>query len=168
MGISESNDFDIRFTVLEDMPSLQNWLKSEGMLHWYPPYNDEELENFIRIWVGFSRYQAALTAAYKNEPVGMGVLYLMPYRKVAHQCMFQIIVGKEWQRQGVGKSLVRNLVHLAKNRFKLELIHVEILDRSPLIPLLESLGFTEFAYQERYVKEGDNYFPRILMEQVIT
>lgn len=168
MGITDSEDFDIRYALVEDTPFLKDWLKSEEMLHWYPPSTEEEIENFISVWIGFARYKAALTAVYHNEPVGMGVLYLMPYRKVAHQGMFQIIVPKKWQRQGIGTALTRNLIHLAKTRFKLELIHVEILDKAPLIPLLKSLGFTEFAYQERFVKEGAKYFPRILMEKEIS
>lgn len=134
------------------------------MLHWYPPSEDEELENFIRIWIGFSRYSAALTAIYQDKPVGMACLYLMPYRKVAHQALFQIIVDPDHQRKGVGKALVRNLKHLAKTYFRLELLNVEILDESPLIPLLKSLDFEILVRQEHYVKEEGSYYPRILME----
>ena len=133
------------------------------MLHWYPPSDDLELENFIRIWMGFCRYNATLTATYKSQPIGMGVLYLMPYRKVAHHCIFQLIVDPEYNRKGVGTSLVKNLRHLAKNNFRQEMIYTEIFDKSPLIPLLKKMDFEEFARQERYVKEGENYFPRILM-----
>lgn len=167
MGITQSNDYDIRYTRITDTPSLREWLKSERMLHWYPPSTEAELENFINIWIGFSQYQAGLTATFKGEPIGMGVLHLMPYKKVAHQCMFQIIVPENRQRQGVGKSLVRNLIHLSQTRFRCHLIHAEILDHSGLVPLLESLGFRRFAYQEKYVKEGDRYFPRILMEKLL-
>lgn len=164
MDITSSTDFDIRFSTMDDLPFLKKWLQLDGMLHWYPPSDQEELENFVGVWLSFARYNASLTAVYKNRPIGIGTLFLMPYRKVAHHCMFQIIVDPESQRQGVGKSLMKNLKHLAKSRFRLELIHGEILDESPLIPLLKSLGFTQFARQERYVKEDEAYFPRILME----
>lgn len=163
MRITESKEFDIRYTTPADMPILREWLKTDNMLHWYPPCDDLEIENFIRIWIGFSRYNASITAMYKNDPVGMGILYLMPYRKVAHHAMFQIIVSPEYQKKGVGYSLVRNLKHLAK-QFRLEFIHAEILDESPIISLLKTLGFTEFGRQEGYVKEEDCYYPRILME----
>jgi len=162
MDITSSPDFDIRFSTLDDLPYLKKWLKAE--LHWYPPSDDEELENFAGIWLSFAKYNASLTAVFKNRPIGIGTLFLMPYRKVAHQCMFQLIVDPENQRKGVGQALVKNLKHLAKNRFRLDLMHVEILDESPLIQLLKAQGFTEFARQEKYVKENGVYFPRILME----
>ena len=164
MDVSSSDDFDIRFSNINDLGYLQKWLKVEGMLHWFPPSDEGELENFANIWMSFSRYHASLTAIHKNVPVGIGTLYLMPYRKVAHQCMFQIIVDPSYQRQGIGRSLIKNLKHLAKNRFHLELMHVEILDENPIIPLLKSLDFTEFARQEKFVKENGAYYPRILME----
>ena len=164
MDITGSDDFDIRFTNLDDLSYLAKWLRSEGMLHWYPPSDEPELENFVNIWMGFARYNASLTATYKDVPVGFATLYLMPYRKVAHQCMFQIIVDPGNQRKGVGRALVRNLKHLAKTRFRLELMHVEILDESNLIPLLKELEFKEFARQEKFVKENGQYYPRILME----
>lgn len=164
MTLTESADFDLRYTQVGDIEPLRSWLKTKGMLHWYPPADDIELENFVRIWMGFSRYSAALTAIYQNKPVGMACLFLMPYRKVAHQSLFQIIVDPDWQRQGVGRALVRNLKHLAKNYFRLELLNVEILDEAPLIPLLNTLDFYQFARQERYVKEEGKYYPRILME----
>ena len=164
MSITESEDYDIRYTTVQDMSFLREWLKTKGMLHWYPPEEDEELENFIRIWIGFCRYNASLTATYKKQPVGMAVLYLMPYRKVAHHAMFQIIVDPESQKKGVGASLIRNLKHLGKKNFSLELLHAEILDVNPITPLLQKLGFEEFARQEKYVKEKGKYYPRILME----
>ncbi|MDN3505861.1 MAG: GNAT family N-acetyltransferase [Simkaniaceae bacterium] len=164
--ITESKDYDIRYSTVQDMDALRSWFKTDGMLHWYPPVNDQELENFVRVWIGFTRYNACLTATYQGKPVGMAVLFLMPYRKVAHHAMFQIIVDPEFQRKGVGHSLIRNLKHLGKN-FKLELIHAEVLDVGPLIPLLEKLEFKEFARQEKYVKEEGKYYPRIMMECIL-
>lgn len=163
MRITDSEDYDIRFSTVGDMSILREWLKTKGMLHWFPPVDDAELENFIRIWIGFCRFNASLTATYKNQPVGMAILYLMPYRKVAHHAMFQIIVSPEHQKQGVAHSLIRNLKNYAKKQFRLESIHVEILDDNPIQSLLKTLGFEEFARQEKYAKEGGKYYPRILM-----
>ena len=166
MTIIDLKDFDIRYTILDDMPYLRSWLKIEGMLHWFPPDDELEMENFIRIWMGFARYSAALTATFDNQPIGMATLYLMPYRKVAHQCMFQIIVDPKYQRKRIGYSLMKNMIHLAKNYFRLELINVEILDeKNPLISLLKKLDFYEFARQEKYIKENGEYFSRVLMER---
>lgn len=160
----DSEDYDIRYTNLNDLPYLLKWLKTKGMIHWFPPADNQELENFARIWVSFSRYNCSLTAVYKEQPVGIATLFLMPYRKVAHHCMFQIIVDPELHRKGIGSSLMKNLKHMAKTQFKQEIIHGEILDENRIIYLLKNQGFVEFARQEKYMKEGDQYFPRILME----
>ncbi|NGX38876.1 MAG: hypothetical protein KR126chlam1_00192 [Chlamydiae bacterium] len=164
MTLTESSDFDIRYTTEEDIESLRAWMASPEMLHWYPPSPGDELENFIRIWIGFSRYGASLTALYKDQPIGLFTLYLMPYKKVAHHCIFQMIIDSKHQRQGVGRSLVRNGMHHAKQQFRLEMLQAEIIDHSPIVPLLKSMGFELVTVQEGYVKEEGNYFPRILME----
>lgn len=161
--VTHSKKYDIRYSDLRDLETLRTWMKTKGMLHWFPPASAEELENFLNIWISFSRYNAALTAVYQDTPVGMGVLFLMPYRKVAHQCMFQLIVDPQFQKQGVGSSLVKNLKHLAKTQFRQEYMYAEIFDESPLIELLKKHGFTELARQEKYVKEKQRYFPRIIM-----
>lgn len=164
MSLTESEDYDIRYSNLDDMQSLRSWFKIQGMLHWFPPEEDLELENFLRIWIGFCRYSSGLTATYKNEPIGMVVLFLMPYRKVAHHSMLEVIVNPEYQGKGVGNSLIKNAKHLAKTKFHLESLHVEILDENPkAVKLFKKNEFTQFAKQKRYVKEGDQYFPRILM-----
>jgi len=160
---TDSKEYDIRYTDQRDTAYLRSLLKLKGMLHWFPPSDDAELDNFIQIWMGFSRFNAALTATFKGKPIGMSTLFLMPYRKVAHHCMFQIIVDPEYQKRGVGRSLIRNLKHLAKTQFRQEFLYLEILDENPIIPLLKSLDFYEFAREERFVKEGDQYFPRIIM-----
>lgn len=164
MSFTESSYFDIRYSKIEDIEPLKNWLNTIGMLHWYPPSNEEELENFLKVWASFIRLKASLTAVYREKPVGMACLYLMPFKKLSHQALFQIIVAPKYQKKGVGKALVRNLKHFAKNYFHLELLNVEILDESPLIRILKTLDFVEFCRQENYVKEAGEYFPRVILE----
>ena len=164
MVLIESNDYDVRYSHLDDTPYLRSWLKTKGMMHWFPPQTDRELDGFVNIWMGFVRFHAALTAIYQNKPVGMVVLFLMPYRKIAHHCMLQLIVDPQQTRNKIGSSLVKNAKHLAKTQFRIEELHAEIFDENPVISLLEQVGFHELGRQERYVKEEGNYYPRILME----
>lgn len=163
--ITESTDFDIRYTQTDDTPYLRSWLDVPGMLHWFPMSTQAEVDQAIAVWIGFSRINASLTATYKGEPCGMGTLFLMPYRKVAHHCLFKMIVSPEHQRQGVGTALLRNLKHHAKNYFRLELMHIEIFESNPIEFLLLKNGFRQFARQQRYVKEENGqYLTRVLME----
>ena len=156
--------YDIRFTHVFDAPYLRQWLDAEGMLHWFPMSEPKEVDDAIACWIGFSRFNCSLTALYDNVPIAMGTLFLMPYRKVAHHALFKLIVDPKYQRHGVGTSLIRNLKHMAKNSFRLDLIHTEIFEGNPLAHLLEKQGFELYARQEKLVKENNHYLARLLYE----
>lgn len=159
-------EFDIRFSELEDISYLQNWFSDSNSCDPYP-FGPEEKEEAIKNWIGFAKYKASLTGMLEGVPCAIGTLFLMPYRKVAHHCSFYLIVDPVHQRKGIGLSMVRNLLHLAKTRFRLESVHVEIFDPSPLLPLLQKLRFEPFAHQEKYVKIDGTYQSRTLLEHFL-
>jgi putative acetyltransferase len=97
-------------------------------------------------------------------PCGVGTLFLMPYRKVAHHCLFKLVVDPKFQGKGIGTSLLKNLKHLAKNYFHLELIHIEVFEGNPILRLLMQNGFHEFSRQEKFVKDNGVYLSRVLCE----
>jgi len=63
--------------------------------------------------------------------------------------------------------LLKNLKHLAKNYFRLELMHIEVFDGNPFIHLLKEFDFEEFARQEKFVKDKDRYLSRILYQSYL-
>lgn len=161
------DNLDMRYSVIEDAIPLKEWLLTPGMLHWFPMSEGRELDDAIACWIGFSKYLASLTAIIDNKPCAIGTLFLMPYKKVAHHCLFKIIVDPKYQRKGIGSSLLRNLKHLAKTRFRLEFMHIEVLDGNPLAHLLQKENFKEFARQEKFFKEGETYYARILFQSYL-
>ncbi|HSW86692.1 MAG TPA: GNAT family N-acetyltransferase [Rhabdochlamydiaceae bacterium] len=156
--------YDIRYTYVSDISYLRDWLHYPDILHWFPLSEEKEIEDAVQCWIGFSRYSSSLTATMNGVPCAIGTLFLMPYQKVAHHCLFKMIVDPKFQRQGIGSSLLKNLKHLAKQYFKLELMHIEIFEGNPIIHLLKKADFHEYARQERYVKEDGKYLARILFE----
>lgn len=156
--------FDIRYTYATDLSFLREWMETPGMLKWFPMQTEKEVEDALQCWIGFCRWSSSLTATVNQVPCGIGTLFLMPYKKVAHQCLFKIIVDPKWQKKGIGEALIRNLKHLAKNYFRLEMIATEVFDDNPLIHLLLKNGFTEIFRQEKYVKDGDQYKARVFLE----
>lgn len=155
--------FDIRYTALEDLSYLQEWLKDPGASDAYP-FNDAEKEESLKNWIGFAKYKASLTGTLHDVPCAIGTLFLMPYRKVAHHCSFYLIVDPKHRKQGIGTSMVKNLLHLAKTRFRLESVHVELYEPSALLPILLKLGFKQFVRQENFIKVNGEPRARLLLE----
>lgn len=157
--MSDIPGFDIRFSELDDLGALQNWFSTPEACDPFP-FGFDEREDALKNWIGFAKFKASLTGTMGGVPCAIGTLFLMPYRKVAHHCSFYLIVDPAHRRKGIGTSMVRNLLHLAKTRFRLESVHVEVYEPSLLLPILRKQGFEEFARQENFAGERT----RILLE----
>lgn len=162
--MQEPPGLDIRYTYVTDTPYLRQWLNHPGVQKWFPVSEEREIEDAVQCWIGFSRYSSSITATLNGVPCGIGTLFLMPYRKVAHHCLFKLVVDPKYQHRGIGTSLLKNLKHLAKNYFHLELMHIEVFEGNPFIRLLKKFDFHEFARQEKFVKDSEGYHARILYE----
>jgi putative acetyltransferase len=124
-----------------------------------------EIDDSVRIWMGYSKFQSCFTAYIDGVPVGMSTLYLQPYQKFAHQCLFAIIVDEKYRNQGVGKALMEHMINAAKNQFKIEILHLEVYAGNPAIRLYERLGFKEFGRQPRFIKIDGEYIDKIMMQK---
>jgi ribosomal protein S18 acetylase RimI-like enzyme len=156
--------FDIRYTYVTDTSHLREWISNPSINQWFPMSTEKEIEDAVQCWIGFCRWSSSLTATIDHVPCAIGTLFLMPYRKVAHQAIFKLVVDPKRQRQGIGTALVRNLKHLAKNYFRLELIGIEIFEGNPIESLLKKQGFEEIFRQNHYMKDSVNDRARIYME----
>jgi RimJ/RimL family protein N-acetyltransferase len=159
---------DVRYTEMSDAQPLREWFREEGILRWFPMADDVEIEDSVIRWISFCKYKCSLTAVYDGVPCGLATLYLQPYRKLAHQCEFGIIVSPEYRNKGVGSELIKNLLHLAKNHFNLELIHLQVYAENPAIRLYKRFGFREFGRQTHWIKEQSGvYVARVFMERFL-
>lgn len=168
IGQQPISGLDIRYTEVTDAPFLKEWLLDPGVASWFPMADAAEIEDAVHRWIAFSRYRCSLTAVMEGVPCGMATLYLQPYRKLAHQCEFGIIVAPAYRNRGIGSDLLKNLTHLAKEYFRIELLHLQVYARNPAIRLYQRFGFKEFGCQTHWIKETDNtYVGRIFMEKFI-
>lgn len=154
-------ELDIRYTHITDEAYLRSWLMNPKLQHFLSVSNEQEINNTLQCWLGFCRYKASLTATLNGTPCGMATLFLMPYQKVSHHCLFKMVVDPVYQKRGVGNSLLKNIMHLAKTYFKLEEIYTEVIEDNPLIHLLYKFGFYQFVKQEEYIKENNQYYARL-------
>ncbi len=157
----------IRFGEESDQKYLIEWLLQPGVLEGFPLADLKEIEDAARIWVSYSKYNAVLTALWDGVPCGIANLYLQPYKKLAHQSLFAIIVDEKVRGKGVGTRLMEELIALAKERFKLELLHLEVYEGNPAIHLYQRLGFVQYGFQPRFIKDQGRYIGKILMQKAL-
>lgn len=165
-------DVDIRYTEPGDAKYLKEWLMDPSVGRWFPMFDEVEIDDAVMRWIGFSRYRCSLTALKDGIPVGITTLYLQPYKKLAHQCEFGIIVAGEHRNKGVGSQLLKNVIHLAKEQFRIELLHLQVYAENPAIRLYQRFGFEEFGRQNGWIKETDKdgkpfFVGRVFMEKFI-
>ncbi len=160
-----SSPLTFRTTIADDAPYLLRWLSDPKILRWFPMFDAREIEDAVRIWIGYSKIEAGITALYHSEPCGMANLYIQPYKKLAHTCLFSIIVSEEMRGKGVGKQLLDHLMKYAKEKFKIEILHLEVYEGNPAKHLYERAGFKEFGCQTHFIKENGKYIPKIFMQR---
>jgi RimJ/RimL family protein N-acetyltransferase len=155
----------IRPGVEGDQKLLVEWLLQPGVLNWFPLANLKEVEDAARIWVSYHKQGAVLTSLFDGVPCGIANLYLQPYQKLRHQCLFAVIVDEKFRGKGVGTVLLKELMKLAKERFSIRLLHLEVYDGNPAIGLYERLGFKQYGIHRHFVKEDGIYRPKIMMQK---
>lgn len=159
---------EIRYTEQGDAPYLKQWLMDPSVGRWFPMADEVEIDDAVNRWIGFYRYRCSLTAVINGVPCGLTTLYLQPYKKLAHQCEFGIIVGGDYRNQGVGTHLLHHLIALAKETFHISLLHLQVYADNPAIHLYSRFGFEEFGNQAKWIREQDGeYVGRIFMERDI-
>ena len=158
----------IRYTELSDAKYLKQWLLHPSVGQSFPMADEVEVDDAVNRWISFYRYKCSLTATIDGVPCGLATLYLQPYKKLAHQCEFGIIVDENHRGKGIGELLINNLMHLAKNNFKIELLHLQVYAGNPAMKLYEKMGFKEFGCQTHWIKEKEGvYVGRVFMERFI-
>ncbi|MFI0434788.1 MAG: GNAT family N-acetyltransferase [Parachlamydiaceae bacterium] len=158
---------EVRYTEPEDAKYLKDWLMDSSVRYWFPMADEVEIDDAVMRWIAFYRYKCSLTVIKDGVPCGIAILYLQPYRKLAHQCEFGVIVGHHYRNMGIGSYLMSHIMHLAKEKFKIQLIHLQVYAENPAMNLYKRFGFKEFGRQDAWIKEEDRYVGRVFMERFL-
>jgi ribosomal protein S18 acetylase RimI-like enzyme len=158
----------IRYGKKEDEPHMIRWLMEPGVLRWFPMSDLREVQDSSKIWFSYTDQKAVITAVVDGKICGSAILYISPFKKFAHQCLFAIIVDKDYRGKKIGSRLLDELFTLAKNRFSIEILHLEVYRENPAINLYKRTGFSEYGVQKNFLKESDgSYRDKIFMQKVL-
>lgn len=155
----------VRSSREDEAPQVAAWVADPSALKWFPMTDQREIDDAIRIWAGYAKRGASFTAEYDGEIAGMAVLYLQPYQKFSHQCLFAIIVAEKFRGRGVGQALIEHFEKEGPKHFHLEKIHLEVYEGNPAIHLYERLGYKVYGTHPRFIKENGQYICKVLMEK---
>ncbi len=144
---------------------LKKWLHEPGATKWFPMENDREIDDAVKHWMSYIDVEACFTAEYNLMICGMANLYIPIYKKLAHQCLLSIIVGEAYRGKGVGKALMSHLEEVARKKFQIEFLHLEVYDGNPAKHLYEKMGYTMYGRWQKFIKEDEGYADKILMEK---
>ena len=54
---------------------------------------------------------------------------------------------------------------LAKNKFHIEVLHLEVYEGNPAKKLYDRLGFVQFGCHDHFIKEEQGYLQKIFMQK---
>jgi RimJ/RimL family protein N-acetyltransferase len=156
-----------RLGVDSDQKYLVEWLLQPSVLDGFPLADLREVEDAARIWISYARFGAVLTALIDGVPCGIANLYIQPYKKMSHQSLFAIIIDEKYRGRGIGTRLLNELFDIAKNQFKMELLHLEVYEGNPAMRLYERMGFVRYGVQRHFVKDEGIYKAKIMMQKTL-
>lgn len=157
----------IRLALEEDRSYLVEWLLQPGVLDGFPLADVREVEDAAQICLSYAKQKAAIVACVDDIPCGIANLYLQPYQKLAHHALFVIVVDEKHRGKGIGKKLILELFRIAKERFSLEFLHLEVYVGNPAIHLYQKLGFEVYGVHPNFLKNGEQYVDKILMQKYL-
>ena len=76
-------------------------------------------------------------------------------------------MGSGFRNKGIGSFLLNSVMRLAKEQFKIELLHLQVYAENPAQKLYKRFGFREFGRQTHWIKESDRYVGRVFMERFL-
>jgi len=157
----------LRETLEEDGQVLTKWFEEPGILEGFPMQNPREVEDSVRYWISHAvQKKTGVTALVKKEVAGMAVFYIQPFKKLAHTCLFSIVVGKKFRKMGIGSRLIKEIEKMAKDCYQIEILRLEVyIGNDSAIRLYENLGFKQYGVQKKFMKENGRYVDKILMEK---
>lgn len=108
-------------------------------------------------------------AQVSDELVGMIGVYQEQKQKLSHIAnVISFWVNPEYRGQGFGRELLTKALQVAGQMNGVEKVQLGVVtSQLAALALYESVGFERTGYLKKAVKVGEEYFDKIMMEQLI-
>ncbi len=161
-------ELSIRFVEEGDAVYLKNWLSQPSTLFGFTMTGEKEINDSVQVWMNYSKSNRGLTALWNGVPCGMALLYLQSFEKLAHTCLFSIVIDEEKRGKGIGTALLQDLMALAKDDCQIEILHLEVFEDNPAIHLYQKMGFSLYGKQKHFSLEPDgSYRTKLFMQKAL-
>lgn len=158
-----------RVMVDADIFYLTEYLMDPSVLVYFPMNNLREVEEATKVWQSYARQNLAFTIEFEGKPVGMAILYVHTSEKLKHQCLFAIVVAKEYRGKGIGTRLLRYIMKQAKEKFGVTLLHLEVYEGNPAYNLYYREGFRKYGEHKKFLKDVEGpYHTKVMMQIDLT
>ncbi len=160
-------EVSVRVSIIEeDTPFLVKFLMEPGVLTYFPMSNQKEAEESARIWISYAQLESSFTLVKDGKPIGFCTIYPQYAKKLAHQSLVSIILTETERGKGYGRFLLEYIEHIAKEKFNISLLHLEVYEHNPARFLYEKVGYKKYGIHKRFLKEGPNHYSdKILMQK---
>ena len=155
----------IRPSTEKDLPYLKTWFSHPSISIGFPMFGEKEVEDSVQSWKNYLKQDLSLTALWEGIPCAMAVLYIQPFKKLAHTCLFSIVVSEEKRGCGIGSALLQDLIEMAKTSYQIEILHLEVFEGNPAIHLYEKMGFEVYGKQTHFSFEEGQYRSKLFMQK---
>lgn len=169
-----SQNYSIRRAIESDAEQII--LHTKKVLEENPDFMGTSLEEFNptieeeKAWIHSHDKQGLLLVAEVNKTI-IGILNfrLSSTKKFSHQGLFGMSIQESFTNQGIGGSLIKELLQWAKKDNRVEKISLEVFsNNNRAIHLYTKLGFTEEGRRIKQAKISPNeYVDDILMSMFL-
>lgn len=153
-----------RRAVDSDMAWLANeWSDRRNLESIHPMMNNPlEIEDSVKnVFIYPNR--VLIMANDDNSPIGLAQLDISSFKKHSHVAFFCMLINRDYRGKGLGTKLLHELMRMAKDEFKIEVLFLDVFSENRAINLYKRVGFVQCGSEARFMKEGLKYLEKVCM-----
>lgn len=146
----------IREAHIEDAESISEIRRQKDVRETMLALTSERLGSAVDFLNGISEHGRAFVAEEDGKVIGMcAIARGRPLRR-GHSAVLAVMVDSDYQRRGIGETLMKKALSEADNVLKLRRLELSVVtENKPAISLYEKLGFKiEATKKSSCIKDG--------------